>query len=49
MTGQTNARMPKARAAIPRSNTSHQMSAMVRNNAGPAKGGLESICALVIE
>jgi hypothetical protein len=49
MTGQTNARMPKAMAAIPRSNTSHQMSAMVRNNAGPAKGGLESICALVIE
>src|SRR5262245_16068295 len=49
MTGHAKARMPKAMAAIPRSNTSHQLSAMVRNSATPAKGGLESICVLVIE
>src|SRR5690242_15320755 len=40
--------MPKAIAAIPRSNTSHQLSAIVRNSARPAKGGLESMCVLVI-
>src|SRR5262245_14125021 len=49
MTGHAKARMPKAMAAIPRSNTSHQLSAMVRNSATPAKGGqrfpqLEPIC-----
>src|SRR5262249_44830593 len=49
MTGQAKARIPKAIAAIPRSNTSHQLSAMVRNSATPAKGGLESTCVLVIE
>lgn len=48
MTGQAKARMPKAMAARPRSNTSHQLSAMVRSNAKPANGGLDSMCALVI-